>query len=338
MITTKDIAAAAGVSQTAVSAVLSGQARERRISEKTARKIEETARRLGYRRNLAAQELRRGRSSSVGILLPEPANNIYTYLTGALGPLLEKHGYLSSFAFWTDLCGQRRAVESILCRCPSGIITVEPSRIPDNTGIPVVSLIGDDPRFDLVSFDRENIFSQVISYLQRIGHTRLACPFFANLSAPYISLTERFKQLLISCGLSPEWVKPVPVEAASLSLPLLPDLARALADWYENFSVRPTAVIFPTDMLAIFFMREMTHRGYRLPRDLSVTGCDNIPFTEACTPTLTTFGEIQDCSLADALVDALLFRMTHPDAPRRVLRIKRRLIIRESTVPPPEDN
>ena len=79
MITTKDIAALAGVSQTAVSAVLSGQGRQRRISEETSRKIIDTARRLGYRRNLAAQELRRGKSSAVGILLPAPVNNIYSY-------------------------------------------------------------------------------------------------------------------------------------------------------------------------------------------------------------------------------------------------------------------
>ena len=81
MITTKDIAALAGVSQTAVSAVLSGQGRQRRISEETSRKIIDTARRLGYRRNLAAQELRRGKSSAVGILLPAPVNNIYSYLS-----------------------------------------------------------------------------------------------------------------------------------------------------------------------------------------------------------------------------------------------------------------
>ena len=90
MVTTKDIALLAGVSQTAVSAVLSGQGRQRRISETTSRKILDTAKRLGYRRNLAAQELRRGKSSAIGILLPVPVNNIYNNLTGALGPLLEE--------------------------------------------------------------------------------------------------------------------------------------------------------------------------------------------------------------------------------------------------------
>lgn len=333
MITTKDIAALAGVSQTAVSAVLSGQGRQRRISEKTARKIMETAKRLGYRRNLAAQELRLGKSLSVGILLPVPTNNIYSYLTGALGPLLEEHGYLSSFAFWKDSRGQERAAESILCRCPSGIITVEPRHIPEATDIPVVSLITDDPRFDVVDFDGRDIFTQVIAYLHGLGHRRIAYPYSSMLAPHYRSLTEHFAAELTAHGLSTQWMEAFDGFSV-LSQSNLPCLAKLVADWYEAMRDRPTAIVFPTDMLAIYFMREMTCRGYHLPEDLSVTGCDNIPFTEVVTPTLTSFGELSEDTLADALVTTLLHRMEEPSAPRSVCQVKRRLIARESTAPP----
>ena len=116
--------------------------------------------------------------------------------------------------------------------------------------------------------------------------------------------------------------------------PNLPNLANLVADWYEAMKERPTAIVLPTDMLAIYFMREMTRRGYHLPEDLSVTGCDNIPFTEVVTPTLTSFGERADDSLSDCLVACLLHRMANPDAPRMIYRVKRRLIVRESTAPP----
>ncbi len=333
MITTKDIAALAGVSQTAVSAVLSGQGRQRRISEETSRKIIDTARRLGYRRNLAAQELRRGKSSAVGILLPAPVNNIYSYLTGALAPLLEAHGYLSTFAFWEDFKGQIRATESILCRCPSGIITVEPQHMPHDIKIPVVSLITDDARFDVVDFDGEDIFTQVIEHLYQLGHRKIAYPYSVQLPVRYGKLTAHFAEELKARGLSTQWMGTLD-SLSVMAPPNLPNLANLVADWYEAMKERPTAIVLPTDMLAIYFMREMTRRGYHLPEDLSVTGCDNIPFTEVVTPTLTSFGERADDSLSDCLVACLLHRMANPDAPRMIYRVKRRLIVRESTAPP----
>ena len=47
----KDIAAAAGVSATTVSIVLNGRAREMKISETMARKVERLAEKLQYRPN-----------------------------------------------------------------------------------------------------------------------------------------------------------------------------------------------------------------------------------------------------------------------------------------------
>ena len=334
MVTTKDIALLAGVSQTAVSAVLSGQGRQRRISETTSRKILDTAKRLGYRRNLAAQELRRGKSSAIGILLPVPVNNIYSNLTGALGPLLEERGYLSTFAFWEDdFKGQIRAAESIFCRCPSGIITVEPRHIPSEMNIPVVSLITSDLRFDVVDFDGEDIISQVIEHLYQLGHRRIAYPYCVVEPAHYGNHPAYFAKELIDRGLSTQWMWTLD-SLAVMTPPNLPILANLVANWYESVKTRPTAIVLPNDMLAIHFMCEMARRGYHLPEDLSVTGCDNIPFTEVVTPTLTSFGERPDDSLAECLVDSLLQRMADPEAPRRIRRVKRRLIERESTAPP----
>lgn len=333
MITTKDIAALAGVSQTAVSAVLSGQGRQRRISEETSQRIIATAKRLGYRRNLAAQELRRGRSSAVGILLPAPTNNIYGSLIGALAPLLEEHGYLSTFAFWEDFKGQIRAAESILCRCPSGIITVEPQHIPCDMDIPVVSLITEDSRFDVVDFDGEDIFTQVIEHLYQLGHRKIGYPYRMTVPARYGNLPAHFAKELIAHGLSTQWMWTLDSLVAMTPL-TLPIVANLVANWYESLKDRPTALVLPTDMLAIYFMREMMRRGCHLPEDLSVTGCDNIPFTEVVTPTLTSFGERPDDSLAERLVTCLLHRMANPEASRMVYRVKRQLIARESTAPP----
>jgi len=40
--------------------------------------------------------------------------------------------------------------------------------------------------------------------------------------------------------------------------------------------------------MAIGALRELRERGLSIPRDISVTGFDNIPLTEFCEPPLTT--------------------------------------------------
>ena len=60
--TIKEIAAKAGFSPSTVSIVLSGKSSARKISDKTKAKILDTARKLGYRANVAARRLRSGGS------------------------------------------------------------------------------------------------------------------------------------------------------------------------------------------------------------------------------------------------------------------------------------
>jgi DNA-binding LacI/PurR family transcriptional regulator len=50
----------------------------------------------------------------------------------------------------------------------------------------------------------------------------------------------------------------------------------------------PTAIIASTDVLAIGAMHEASHRGLRIPGDISIVGFDNLPMAEFTVPSLTT--------------------------------------------------
>lgn len=58
MATIKDVARVAGVSVTTVSIIINGKAQERKISDATCRRVQETMRELGYQPNLSARRLR----------------------------------------------------------------------------------------------------------------------------------------------------------------------------------------------------------------------------------------------------------------------------------------
>src|SRR2546428_13437053 len=74
-ITMRDVAQSSGFSPATVSIVLNNAPLARYIASATKKRIEETAKKLGYRPNAMARFLRRKRSPSVGVMLfdvPDP--------------------------------------------------------------------------------------------------------------------------------------------------------------------------------------------------------------------------------------------------------------------------
>lgn len=72
-----DLAAQAGASPSAVSAVLNGTWRKRRISTTLAEKILQLADERGYARNMQASALRRDRSHLIGMIVPKYDNRYF---------------------------------------------------------------------------------------------------------------------------------------------------------------------------------------------------------------------------------------------------------------------
>ncbi|MEU7031090.1 LacI family DNA-binding transcriptional regulator [Streptomyces sp. NPDC046275] len=93
-----DVAREAGLSKTTVSAALNGTGR---LSPAVREKAVETARRMGYRPNATARQLRAGRARLIGYVVGEFAGEPWTYLdspyfarlTGATASAALRHGY-----------------------------------------------------------------------------------------------------------------------------------------------------------------------------------------------------------------------------------------------------
>lgn len=52
-----------------------------------------------------------------------------------------------------------------------------------------------------------------------------------------------------------------------------------------------TAVVCVSDVIANIAVRELTKAGYSVPRDISITGYDNMPIAEYCVPPITTVNQ-----------------------------------------------
>ncbi|MFD7614933.1 LacI family DNA-binding transcriptional regulator [Streptomyces sp. NPDC059828] len=89
--TMKDVAARAGVGLKTVSRVVNGEAG---VTPDTERKVQEAIEALGFRRNDSARVLRKGRTSSVGLVLEDLADPFYGPLSRAVEEVARAHGAL----------------------------------------------------------------------------------------------------------------------------------------------------------------------------------------------------------------------------------------------------
>jgi len=70
-----------------------------------------------------------------------------------------------------------------------------------------------------------------------------------------------------------------------------PEHGLAASHHFLRLACRPTAVVCYNDMMAIGLLKGFQQAGVHIPEDISVTGFDNIVFSEYTQPPLTTFDQ-----------------------------------------------
>ena len=101
-ITIKDVAREAGVSVTLVSFVMNAKVGEDGrldcpVNPETAARVLEVAKRLGYRRNVAAASLRSGRSNTIAVITTDIANNYFAGISRYIEDKSAQYGYTVLF-------------------------------------------------------------------------------------------------------------------------------------------------------------------------------------------------------------------------------------------------
>jgi len=129
--TVAEIARETGFSVTTVRLIASGQAGKYRISEATAKIVEEQIRRYGFVVNHAARSLKLRRTDTIGLVVPELSNAFFARLMSGLEELCRGSGLVlltSSTNENPEL--EDRAVRSLWARGVDGLI-IAPCRTPD---------------------------------------------------------------------------------------------------------------------------------------------------------------------------------------------------------------
>lgn len=336
--TSSDVAAAAGVSRSAVSFAFNNP---QRIAVATRERILRVAEELGYRPNTLGRMLQAGTTNSIGVLFPQRLaqvmeNPYYARFLMGAGQVCDREGY--TLLLTPPL--QDSVIKAIPYAAVDGFIVcgleVDRGEVAelDRRGIPFV-LIDSDRHSGApsVEVDDRGGAREVARYLLELGHRRLAVlsihpgPDAAvrGYRGPLARRLAGIRDALGDFGLDLADVRlaEVPVTRtegyrATRDLMALPE--------------PPTAIVALSDVLAYGAVDALQELAIDVPAEVSVTGFDDLAESAWFRPRLTTVRQpivTKGRIAADFLISAIRGEDQHPHQ-----MLGTSLIIRESTGKP----
>ncbi len=327
-VTSLEVAALAGVSQSAVSRVFTPGSS---VSPKTAEKVRAAATKLGYRPNVLARSLKSGKSRIIGLVVAYLENYFYPEMVERLSVELQKAGYhVLIFLAPVSSVNVDKVVREILDYQVDGIVMASVSMSSDlaarcqETGIPVVlfNRAHADENLSSVTSDNFTGGRALADYLCATGHERIA--YIAGFigASTQIDREAGFRAGLAAAG------QTLFARAEGNF-----DYRTAQAATRELFATsrRPDAVFVANDHMAIAAMDVLRFElGLRVPQDVSVVGFDDVPPAAWPAYDLTTVRQNVELMVAET-VQMLLTQISEGTGISKRVVLDAALIIRGST-------
>ncbi len=322
------VAQKAGVSTSTVSRVLNNL---EIVKTSTRSRVLKAAEELNYHPNLHARSLARGKSRILGIIVSNMENpfflDIYRTLesdahASGLQVVVANTDYRSEqlLASVQLMIGLRVAgLAVIVSEMEEHLIqTVAGSRIPAafyDVGTPQKNITN-------IRVDYRKGIKKTVSYLNALRHRRMAFVGHHSTLGPISERRKTFLESVHRCSPS--------AEAKIFAGPDSLDGGRQAARELRESGFRPTAILCVNDFMAVGVMRELREEGLQIPRDVSVTGFDNIKLAEFCSPPLTTV-HIPREQIGHIIFDNVLGDGAAEHNTGREIVIDPELVLRDST-------
>lgn len=334
----KDVAQMAGVHPSTVSRSLD-PLQSGRVRPETRQRVLDAARHLDYQLDLVASGLRRQRTFTIGVLVPDFGNPIYAQLIRGINRRIERHGYTAVMLDTED--NHERVVAGLKLltdRRVDAVITAA-SRAGDAAAlrqlvrnrIPVVMAVRwiRGLSVPIVANDDLRGGALAAAHLIELGHRDCVQLHGPRDIETFNERCRGFRDTLATAGLSA--AEPTG-HAAAPTVAEGRRLMRALLA--ERDGGRPTAVFAHNDLMAVGAIEALAEAGLRCPDDVSVIGYNDSPLTGHLDPPLSTIrmptGEVGRVAAETALglIDGVATSAV-------VISLRPELVARGSTAPVP---
>ncbi|HBH24463.1 MAG TPA: LacI family transcriptional regulator [Cytophagales bacterium] len=307
-----------------------------RISEKTKKKVFETARKFGYEPNTLASALRRGKSNTIGIIVPFIDRSFFASVIRGVEEETKKAGFHVTICQTHEkLEDEIQSIQTLLNARVSGMII---SAAKESTNFDHLKAL-QDKGISVVLFDRlinslDNCSVVIddflgaykaVEHLIRQGYTRIAhftgpekISIYKERLRGYQSALEDYK-----LPINKKWI----IEMNSQVSEGRKGICRLLKG-----KQRPDALFSSSDFSALGALQVLKEQNISVPDEFGIVGFSNEPFTQYLDPSLSSVD--QNSNKMGHIAAKLLMEQINGDTMSDIAQkiyLKPELMIRQSS-------
>ncbi len=286
--TLNDVAQAAGVSTATVSRCLNTP---ERVIDSTRERVMKAVQELGYTPNFGARVMAARRTNTIGAIIPTMENAVFARGLQAFQEGLRESGFtllVASSSYRSDI--EEEQIRALVARGADGLLLIGHDRDPailaylQAQNIPVLVAWSFDPGASLpsVGFDNRRSMQALAAAVIGMGHRRIGV--ISAITRGNDRARLRLAGIRDAVALAGLGEDAVTVIETTYAIETGAEAFEALMTSQQP----PTVVMCGNDVLAVGAMKKARELGLDVPRDVSITGFDDIELASLVDPALTT--------------------------------------------------
>lgn len=289
--TLTDIARLANVSKTTVSMVLNNK--EINVNEATREKIFQIAKDINYIPNTVARSLSTKKTETLGVILPDIENPFFAEMLKAIEDTAEKLSYNVILCnSYNSMKKEEKYVKLLISKLVDGVIFIsggnseESLKMLEHNKIPFVMVdryVESSKKRSGVFCSNEDGIKLGVKYLYEKGKRSIA--FVKGPSRLKISdlRYEAYRDISKELDIYDEELiveEEFTIDGGMKSTEIILKSAKEI-----------DAIFYSSDVMALGGMKYLLRNGYKIPKDISVLGYDNINISMFLEPELSTIAQ-----------------------------------------------
>lgn len=328
MVTIKDVAELAGVSDATVSRVLNGR---EYIKEQTRERVLKAVQELRYKPSRVARSLRINSSQIIGLIISDIQNPFFPGLVRAVEDVAHANNYALILAN-TDEDDEKETlnVDLMISERVAGVI-ITPTREHDcpvkkliNMDIPVVSVDRRvlDCKVDTVISNNIDTSCELVNYLIKCHHKNIGAIIGYSQVTTGRERLEGFIKALNKNNLpiDSELIKQGPPKEST---------GYKLANELLDLPNPPTALFAGNNLIALGAIQAIRKRGLSIPDDISIVSFDNREWTYLMQPKITVASQ-PTYAMGKKSAELLISRINNVDKDFEEIVLESKIHIRDS--------
>jgi len=292
--TIKDIAKALNVSASTVSRALKDYPG---ISQETKRKVKELAEKLNYRPNAVALSLRKSKSFTIGVIIPEVVHFFFSTVISGIEEVAFANGYNVILCQTNEnLEREKSSVETIISNQIDGLLISFSKETTDFSHFK--NLI--DHQFPIVFFDRVPDLDNTVNVtVDDYSGAYDAVKHLIEQDYKKILHLAGPKNLLISTKRKEGYIQALTEAGIAIDESLIRECRigtqqetyEFCLEYFKDRNNRPDAVFAANDIAAAGAMKAVQELGLKVPEDVGIVGFSDWQFSAMMNPPLSTVSQ-----------------------------------------------